>query len=206
MKSETKIIENLRSNLRKQRRNLTEIQQLVAADRLLDNVLRLPRFRSSNHIACYLPNDGEIDPTPVIQAVLNQGKHCYLPVLAKINGNQLWFAEVGVDTPMTANRFGIAEPSVPDRELVRAARLDLVFLPLVGFDALGHRVGMGGGYYDRSLQLLRYRRYWMKPYVVGLAHEIQKVDRISPNPWDVPLQQIVTDQKIYDCVFRARPE
>lgn len=197
MKSVSPNLDSLRSNLRKQRRQLTELEQIIASARLLDNVKRLPRFRNSKHIACYLPNDGEIDPTPVIHSVLAQGKHCYLPVLSRINGNHLWFAEITPDTPMGANRFGIPEPAVPFRELVRAKKLDLIFMPLVGFDEQGNRLGMGGGYYDRSLQLLRYRQHWLKPYVVGLAHELQKVERLAANPWDIPLQYVVTDKSIY---------
>jgi len=197
MKSGLPNPDTLRSEIRKKRRQLTELEQLIAAGRLLDNAKQLQRFRNSKHIACYLPNDGEIDPTPIIQTVLGQGKHCYLPVLSKINGNHLWFAEITPDTPMGANRFGIPEPAVPFSELVRAKKLDLIFMPLVAFDTQGNRLGMGGGYYDRSLQLLRYRKHWLKPYIVGLAHELQKVDRIVANPWDIPLQCVITDKGIY---------
>ncbi|MGW8248146.1 MAG: 5-formyltetrahydrofolate cyclo-ligase [Acidiferrobacterales bacterium] len=194
---EAKKSDELRSRLRKARRALTPEQQTEAAHGLLENLLRLHSFRSARRVACYLPNDGEIDPGLVIDWLLMHGKTCFLPVLSHINGNSLLFAPVNYDSDMGVNRFGIPEPVVPLRKLVRPLKLDLVLLPLVAFDAAGHRVGMGGGYYDRSLQMRRFRRHWLKPRLIGVAHELQKVDRIHAQSWDVPLEGIVTDKQLY---------
>lgn len=190
-------INGLRSQLRRRRRALSAEQQQKAAQRLLENMLSLHAFRCSRRVACYLPNDGEIDTGPIIDWLLQRGKSCYLPVLSHINGNKLLFAPVGYDTDMGINRFGIPEPVVRNRDLVRPINLDLVLLPLVGFDKTGNRIGMGGGYYDRSLQTMRYRQHWLKPRLFGVAHDIQKLDHIHARTWDVPLQGVVTDRSIY---------
>lgn len=187
----------LRTRIRKARRALTPAQHAEAAQGLLENLLRLHSFRSARRVACYLANDGEIDSSLAIDWLLSHGKTCFLPVLSHINGNSLLFAPVSYGTDMGVNRYGIPEPVVPLRELVRPIQLDLVLLPLVAFDSAGHRIGMGGGYYDRSLQGRRNRRYWLKPRLIGVAHELQKVDRIVANKWDVPLEGVVTEKQVY---------
>jgi len=187
----------IRNELRQRRRALTGPDQLLASENLFMNLLQMHEVRCANHVACYLPTNGEIDPTPLIDWALGRGKRCYLPVLSHIDGNRLWFAPVDYQTPMGVNRFNIPEPQVPIRQMVRARRLDLVILPLVGFDTQCNRLGMGGGYYDRSLQQMRYRRHWRKPRLIGVAHDLQKVDAIDVQPWDVPLDAIVTDQTTY---------
>lgn len=195
--SQPEKINELRSQLRKARRALSLEQQTEAAHGLLENLLNLHSFRCAQRVACYLPNDGEIDPGLVIDWLLYHGKTCFLPVLSHINGNSLLFAPVNYGTDMGINRYGIPEPVVSLRKLVRPIKLDLVLLPLVAFDAAGHRIGMGGGYYDRSLQMRRYRRHWLKPRLIGVAHELQKVERIDAQSWDVPLEGIVTDKQLY---------
>ena len=195
--SQPENINDLRSRIRKARRALTPEQQAEAAHGLLENLLHLHSFRTARRVACYLANDGEINSSLVIDWLLSHGKTCFLPVLSHINGNSLLFAPVGYGTDMGVNRYGIPEPVVPLRELVRPIQLDLVLLPLVAFDTAGHRIGMGGGYYDRSLQCRRNRCHWLKPRLIGIAHELQKVDHIVANKWDVPLEGVVTDRQVY---------
>ena len=91
----------------------------------------------------------------------------------------------------------IPEPLVERRELVRVRDLDLILMPLVGFDLQGNRLGMGGGFYDRSLAFLRYRLYWKRPRLLGLAYDFQQVDILTADPWDIPMQAVVTDQAVY---------
>ncbi len=197
MSSQISHTDKIRQQLRQQRRALSSEQQDAASEDLAGNIQRLHVFQTSRRVACYLPNDGEIDPGLIIERILGQRKKCYLPVLSRINGNKLLFAPVTYKSEMGINRFGIPEPIVRLRDLVSARELDLVLLPLVAFDQAGNRIGMGGGYYDRSLQFMRYRHRWYKPYIVGIAHEIQKLDHIDSNPWDIPMHAIVTEQNIY---------
>ena len=187
----------LRRTLRSQRNALDRHEQ-AAASASVNRILRTThRFRVSRRIAFYIAEDGEIDISGLMERAWSMGKTCYLPVLSHLINDRLWFAPVEPDTPMVLNRFGIPEPAVPSRQLRDARHLDLILLPLVGFDGAGNRLGMGGGFYDRSLEFLRHRTSWHKPRLYGVAHELQKVDQLAVQPWDVPLQAVVTHRQIY---------
>ena len=187
----------LRRELRDKRRTLTRAEQKRAAQELTIQLTRSRFVRVSRKVALYLPNDGEIDPTPLLERLWRQGKTCYLPILSRLKHDRLWFAPFLPETPLALNRFGIPEPVVPARQWVRAQELDLVLMPLVAFDLHGNRLGMGGGFYDKSLAFLGTRTRWLKPHLIGLAHDFQRVEKIEPCPWDVPLQGVATDQNLY---------
>ncbi len=187
----------VRKNMRAARRALTPSQQKHAAHGLLIQVLRHPLYLKSRRIAFYLPNDGEIDPTAALLEALNRAKCCYLPVLYRGGENRLLFGRTRSLDDLQLNRFGIPEPNIAKYGWVFSNELDLIFAPLVAFDDHGNRIGMGGGFYDRSLRQLRTARNWQRPYVIGLAHEFQHVDTIGRNAWDVPLRGVITDQEIY---------
>lgn len=154
-------------------------------------------FRISRKIACYCAHDGEIDPRVVVEHIWETDKICYFPVVPRSSREPLWFAAADPSTPLAANRFGILEPVVEDNAFVRAQKLDLILLPLVGFDRNGNRIGMGGGYYDRSLSFLRDQKHMQKPRLIGLAHDFQRVDGIEATPRDIPLQAVITDKHVY---------
>jgi 5-formyltetrahydrofolate cyclo-ligase len=187
----------LRQNLRARRRELSAPEQTHAAHRLIAHLVATRLYRVSRRIAVYLPNDGEIDPVPLMARIWKTNKACYLPILSRLRHDRLWFAPFTQDTPLAANRFGILEPVVPARTWVRAQALDLILMPLVGFDTHGNRLGMGGGFYDKSLAYLRHRLLWRKPHLIGLAHDFQRVKKIDACAWDVPLQAVATDQSVY---------
>ncbi|WP_206019612.1 5-formyltetrahydrofolate cyclo-ligase [Pseudomaricurvus alkylphenolicus] len=186
----------MRRSLRAKRRALSSREQKLAARRLCRLLLCQPLFIRSRHIAFYLPNDGEIDPRPLIVAAQRLGKHCYLPVLAPGNVNRLWFVRYTDSTPMVKNRYGISEPRPDFRRRRRAQDLDLVLLPLVGFDRFGGRMGMGGGFYDRSFSFKQHVNAH-KPYLIGLAHGCQQVDRLKLASWDIPLGAVATDGDLF---------
>jgi 5-formyltetrahydrofolate cyclo-ligase len=154
-------------------------------------------FLRSKHIAFYLANDGEIDLQPLIQQAWAMGKQCYLPVLCPAFHKRLWFAPYQAETPMQRNIFGILEPRLPWRDMRPIFSLDLILTPLVAFDLQGNRLGMGGGFYDRSLAYLQQRRYWRKPRLVGTAYEFQQVAQLPKAVWDVPLHGVITEQCSY---------
>lgn len=187
----------LRRRLRERRKALALDERLLAARRVAIHVTATRLFLVSRRIACYFPNDGEIDPTPILEQIWAMKKTGYLPVLSPLCRNRLWFAPARPGMELKSNRFGIAEPVVSTNALVRAQNLDLILVPLVAFDKHGNRLGMGGGFYDRSLEFLRHRRHLRKPRLLGLAHDFQRVNTLKPDPWDVPLTGIVTDQTIY---------
>lgn len=187
----------LRRMLRKARRALTPSQQRQAARGLYKQLAQQPLFRRAKHISLYLPTDGEIDPRLLLRAAQRRGKATYLPVLSAWPRTKMVFQRIRPGEKLKPNRFRILEPRANMARQRKIWALDLVLLPLVGFDDVGGRLGMGGGFYDRSLAYLARRRNWRKPTLLGLAHECQKVERLAQASWDVPLQGTVTDKGWY---------
>jgi len=159
--------------------------QRRAALRLAQRAATLPWFRRAKTIAFYMPADGEIDPLPLMSLAWRLGKRTFLPSLQR--GNRLAFVEFYPNAPLRLNRFGIPEPW--RTRSIALHRLDAVCLPLVGFDREGGRLGMGGGFYDRTFAAGRAPQ----PRLIGLAHALQECDNLPREAWDVPLHGIATD-------------
>ncbi|RON08320.1 5-formyltetrahydrofolate cyclo-ligase [Pseudomonas brassicacearum] len=187
----------LRRMLRKARRALSHCEQRQAARGLYRQLAQHPLFRRAKHISLYLPTDGEIDPRLLLRAAQRRGKATYLPVLSAWPRTKMVFQRIRPGEKLRPNRFRILEPRVNQARQRKVWALDLVLLPLVGFDEHGGRLGMGGGFYDRSLAYLARRKNWRKPTLLGLAHECQQVEKLAQASWDVPLQGTVTDRKWY---------
>lgn len=178
--------------MRERRRALASVQRQQAAGALAETVAGLAEFRDAAHVAVYMAMDGEIDPAPLVARAHESGKQIYLPVLV---ADTLRFAAWHPDTLLYPNRFKIPEPRPQPDELRSPFELDLVLTPLVAFDARGHRLGMGGGYYDRSFAFLKAGMH--KPLLIGLAYEFQHLPSLSVEPWDVPLAGVATDCAFY---------
>lgn len=187
----------LRRLLRQRRRQLSPLEQRRAARALLRQLIQHPLFRRSRHLALYLANDGEIDPALVLREAQRRGKATYLPVLNPWPRTRMVFQRLRPGEPLRVNRFGIPEPRFCRARQRRPWTLDLICLPLVGFDDQGGRLGMGGGFYDRSLAYQALRKKWQKPTLLGMAHECQRVDSLALSSWDVPLKATVTDRGWY---------
>jgi len=101
------------------------------------------------------------------------------------------FRELLPDTPLLKNRFGIWEPAIGT--IISPKAIDVVITPLAAFDEQRNRVGMGGGYFDRCFAFLAHRRQWLRPKLIGVAFNCQKVEKIVPNPWDIRLYRVFTE-------------
>lgn len=154
-------------------------------------------FRQSKRIAFYHAVNGEIDPRPLLDEALSRGKTPYLPILRRDTVTGLWFAPYQHNSKLQLNRFGIPEPVCVQRQLIKPWALDLVFVPLVAFDDQGHRLGMGGGYYDRTFAFKLQRSHLTGPVMVGLAHNLQHRPSIASNPWDIALDWVITETHRY---------
>ncbi|MFV9615561.1 MAG: 5-formyltetrahydrofolate cyclo-ligase [Gammaproteobacteria bacterium] len=186
----------IRQLKRAQRRLLSSSVQQQHSQALRQNIAKEKTWRNSQHIALYLANDSEIDPYLLFEHARFLGKNVYLPILAPLK-NSLYFAPYDADKPLKRNRFNILEPVCQPAKWKTASQLDLLLLPLVAFDTQGNRIGMGGGFYDRTLAYMQHRRFWKKPTLVGLAHEIQKVGQLHSQSWDIPLDYIITEKRRY---------
>src|SRR5690606_34434666 len=168
----------------------------LASERLALNLLKHPDLHRARHIGIYLANDGEIDPHLYIDLARRKGIHFYLPILHPVYPGKLVFSPYFDGIRLSANRFGIPDPPFPRSRRRPAWALDAVLFPLVGFDENGGRLGMGGGFYDRTFAFSRIRP-GMAPKLIGLAHDFQKVRELPIEPWDVPLHGVVTDKRRY---------
>lgn len=188
MKSTQQTFRNqLRQQIRKTRANLTALQQQQAEDSITQQALALIEAQNAQHIALYVSFDGEISTEKLIKTLWAQDKHVYLPVLHPFNPNHLLFLRYLPDTPMLKNKFGIWEPKLNVQNVLPLDELDILFTPLVAFDKQGNRLGMGGGFYDRTLQNWQNSSF----IPVGLAHQCQQVEQLPTEAWDVPLHRIL---------------
>ena len=187
--------QQLRQQIRQLRLQLSPATQQLAATALVTQALSLAQLASSQHIALYLANDAELDTFPLIQALWQLGKQVYLPVLHPFSAGYLLFVQYQQDTLLYPNKFGIPEPLPACHRLRPVNQLDIIFTPLVAFDAAGNRLGMGGGFYDRTLAQLPPDSHCQ---VIGLAHSCQQVNAVPSQAWDIPLKQIITPDHCFD--------
>ncbi|MGI9333563.1 MAG: 5-formyltetrahydrofolate cyclo-ligase [Gammaproteobacteria bacterium] len=150
----------------------------------------------ARRLAAFLSSHGEVDLVPLLARLLAIGKQVYVP---QIDGPRLHFAPLFDGVGLRVHRFGIPEPDLPRGRCCPALALDVVLAPLVAFDATGNRIGMGGGYYDRTFAFLQRRRVKRKPLLLGIAFEFQRVARIGTEPWDIPLDGIITERGVQLC-------
>ena len=180
----------LRKELRLQRRTITASAQQIAAERVAIHFTQLPQWHTSRRIALYLPNDGEIGTACLASWCREAGKQLFLPVISA--SDLLEFARWTGDEELVINRYGIPEP--PEHaERSPIAQLDILTLPLVGWDRLGGRLGMGGGFYDRALAGVS------RTIKVGLAHALQQIPEIPQDEWDIALDFVATDAALHCC-------
>jgi 5-formyltetrahydrofolate cyclo-ligase len=184
----------LRRQLKAARNALTPTLRRAAARASLRLALRHGLLLRAQRIGLYFPKGGEFDSHALLNQALLMQRECYLPLLPR-RGRVLRFGRIGRNTRMTTNRYGIAEPV--DVRPLRARQLDLLLMPLVGFDSQGYRLGMGGGYYDATLAFMHHRRLWRKPRLVGVAYECQRVEILPHDPWDMPLDAVLTERRLY---------
>lgn len=191
---ETNERKSIRRLMRERRRQLDVPEQRNAALQLRNRLLALPRFRHARNIAAYHAIDSEISLDPVIDTAWSLGIAVYMPCL---RGAHMEFRRYTPDTVLINNRFGIPEPEHRTSARINARFLDLVLTPLLAFDANGARLGTGGGFYDRTFAFLQQRRAWKRPSLFGAAYAFQQLPRLPTEPWDVPLQGVITDTAVH---------
>lgn len=175
----------LRQSMKIKRKSLTDIQQIEAAQSIIPKAISLIESYNASNIAFYLPFNGEISPLPLMDVLLTQNKNLYLPILHPFTSGQLLFINYNNQTTFKLNRFGIQEPVLDVRNILPLNELEMIVTPLVAFDKSGNRLGMGGGYYDRTLAQAK------NIISVGLAHKCQQVEKLPIESWDMPLDHII---------------
>jgi len=181
----------LRKELLEQRRSLEPATRRQLSARIASHVCQSSAFATSRSIAAYLPVANEVDCLPVIETAWCEDKTVALPVIQR--GGTMQFFPYASTTPLRRNFFGIEEPAAQDQAPLPPERIDLVLLPLVGFDSRGYRLGMGGGYYDRYFAWHAKTKAHDSVTLLGLAYDFQRLDEIRAESWDIPLHGIVTE-------------
>lgn len=190
----------LRTQLRARRRAIPNDVRAEAQRRVALNAQRRFALHPGQRVALYSPLPGELDVAPLAELVRRHGGRLYLPRLTDRRRHRMRF--VTAQGPMRRNRLGILEPDAA--ESIDARGLDLVFVPLVGFDLAGMRLGMGAGYYDRAFAFLRLRRGWRRPKLIGVAFAAQRVPALARSRYDVLLDAVVTEEGVHE--FHPQPE
>lgn len=131
---------------------------------------------------------------PLIETAYQAKKRLYLPCIPKRGNRKLRFLSFTDNSLLRSNRYGIPEPTAFTSQSIPTWCLDIVFLPLVGFDNEGNRLGMGGGFYDATFKSLEARP--RRPLLIGVGHHCQHVDRIPTDSWDICLDAIVSDRNV----------
>lgn len=192
----------LRTQLNEKRRQLGPAQRISAASGLRRTLEQLPEFMVDERVAGYWACAGELPLNLVMASLTERGQQFYLPVIG--TGRQMRFAPWSSGDEIIPNRYGIPEPSQQDRA-VPTRLLDVVLVPLVGFDRDGNRLGFGGGYYDTSFAFLHDEERPSTPLMVGIGYAFQECDPLPAQPWDVRLDYIATEHELIDCTEPEPP-
>ncbi len=186
----------IRRAMRKQRRALSPCQQKSAAKNLARHLSLSTLLKFHKRWALYLASDGEISPDIWSHKLARRKRIQYLPVLHPIYHNRLWFLQLDESTRLRKNKYGIYEPDPRTCKRIPVWAIGVICFPLVAFDQAGHRLGMGGGYYDRSFAAIRTRIRC--PKLVGLAHSFQQHTGLPAEAWDIPMQAVVTEKHLFE--------
>ena len=186
----------IRVKVRESRRSLSPLFQNKAEENLTINFSQHIKLTKNAKVGLYLSNDGELKTKQLIHKLRAKKHSIYLPIIHPFNRATLLFQKYEENSPMVVNRYAILEPKLNCSQICPLPELDILLMPLVAFDEQGNRLGMGGGYYDRTLAK-HYAEQREKPKLIGLAHDCQKVESLPIEAWDVPLQQILTPTKFY---------
>ncbi|EML1452483.1 5-formyltetrahydrofolate cyclo-ligase [Enterobacter kobei] len=186
--------QDIRQLIRQRRRALTAEQQSHFAQQAAARMMAWPPVVMANTVALFLSFDGELDTQPLIDQLWRAGKKVYLPVLHPFSKGNLLFLHYHPHSELVVNRLKITEPKLDVRDVLPLSQLDVLITPLVAFDEQGQRLGMGGGFYDRTLQ--NWQQYGLQP--VGYAHDCQGVEALPVEKWDVPLPAVVTPSKLWE--------
>ncbi|MEE9309913.1 MAG: 5-formyltetrahydrofolate cyclo-ligase [Cocleimonas sp.] len=188
--------DSIRKKLRQKREQLTTQEQQQKSQLIANNVKKSDLYQQASKIAFYHAVRGEADPATLMS--MGTEKHFYLPILSCDSSEGLVFAPIDAETQYKNNVFGIPEPIVKPNNYINTALLDLVVMPLLGFDSDGNRLGMGGGYYDRcfAFKNANITKSPTKPVLIGFAYNFQEIDALHPESWDIGLDIIATENQL----------
>lgn len=190
----TNTVTRLRRSIIKKRNSLPSHEQRNYSKMIAQHLCHQLIFLRAQRIAFYFSNKGEVETQIILNEALKMSKECFFPILHPVKHNCLWFGRYHKGDVLKKNVYGIPEPDLHYVDQVTPWSIDLVITPLVAFDQQGNRVGMGGGYYDRTFAFKK-RQSRSKPFLLGLAYDFQQIPIFEARSWDVPLDAILTETR-----------
>ena len=178
-----------RNDARAARAALGTDEKEWASNKIADTVIRSSWFRRSKFVGCYLPMPEEVDTWPLIDRAWRMKKRVFAPIVEK--NFTLQFCELTAESKLEFNQYGLPEPQ--DGKIIAPRSLDVVITPVVAFDDERNRIGMGGGYFDRTFSFLRHRKFLFHPKLIGIAFSCQRVEKIAPSPWDLRIFCVIDE-------------
>jgi 5-formyltetrahydrofolate cyclo-ligase len=170
---------------------------MAAAEALVKSLEQLPEFMVDPRIAGYWAVAGEMPLHAAYASLRSRQQQYFLPLITA--ANDLQFAAWHAGAALQANRYGIPEPVAHATARLAPTDVDVVLVPLLGFDRRGNRLGSGAGFYDRSFAFLGAAQRPARPVLVGIGYHFQEVAQIMPESWDVKLDFIATDRELIAC-------
>ena len=178
----------IRTAMRRKRSHLSPTQLQNTASRIAFLFSQHALFKKSQHIASFIAVNGEASPQIIHQLALQKRKQIYLPIVKSFDTKMQFGLQ---QSPRIQNKFNIPEPAYPNPLPLWC--FNIVLVPLTAFDSQGNRIGMGGGYYDHTFAFTKHQS--KRPLLIGVAHAFQKTAIIKPQPWDIPLDGILTEHE-----------
>jgi len=180
--------DSLRKEISLKRKNLSKKERLDSEESLVQLWESVGDSYKKNKVALYWPINGEVATNALISYFFSNGSKCFLPVISNNEENKLIdFALFEEQSRLVKNRFGIPEPN--KSKIIDLNQLDIIFLPCVCFDSRGNRIGMGGGFYDKTLSYLSKKE---KTKLIILAYDFQEVESCLPESHDIKADACLT--------------
>ena len=184
--------ENIRQKALSKRRALGHDKNMHASTLITRAIINSNYYKKAKTIGCYLSMKDEVNTALIIKEIEKTNKLLFLPKI-QADGT-INFIQINKDSNYSTNRYGIKEPA--DDKDQDIEKIDLIIMPLVAFDSIGNRIGMGGGYYDKKFQYLLQNNN--KPSLIGIAFDCQYYKKIQSDIWDVSLDHVFTES---GCIF-----
>tara|TARA_Y100000590_G_scaffold96351_1_gene109475 strand:- start:1777 stop:2352 length:576 start_codon:yes stop_codon:yes gene_type:complete len=182
---------SLRKSKIQQRNQLSQEDIRLWENKILLHFSNFLSKKNLRRVSVYLDINNEVPTKKIIRAIFNLEIECYVPVINKnLQNKKMTFSEYNSKSHLKKNKFGIQEPL--NNSKTQGSELDLVIMPLVAFDNLGYRLGMGKGYYDFTFS----NSIANKPLLIGLSYDFQEVDSCYSEDHDIRMDALISPSGI----------
>ncbi len=181
----------LRQQFKITRSAISAAQRMQTAEAIAQQLIKLPEWIAADYIAGYWASHGEV-PLHIVQMRVQSPKVWCLPMLQA--DKTLKFAPWRSGDPLVSNQYGIPEPDTSSSSALDATQISIILLPLLAYSRTGTRLGMGGGYYDRSLAFRAVHP--SPPLLIGVAYSSQEADLLPTQEWDIKLDMLINEREV----------